>query len=99
MEIVKAISCGSCKAYCCRVIGKILPELDRGDCACIHLTDDNKCSIYNNRPFICDTVKIYEKYFSNKYTIEQWNEMNQIACKELQNEAEQSEMEDKVQKF
>lgn len=84
------IDCSNCKAYCCRVIGKILPELDRGDCACVHLTDDNKCEIYEDRPFICNTVKIYEKYFSNKYTIEQWNEMNRQACEALR-EAEQSE--------
>lgn len=84
-----AINCENCKAYCCRVIGKIIPELDRGDCACIHLTEDNKCEIYENRPFICNTDRIYEKYFSNKYTIEQWNELNHKACEELKNVEEQ----------
>lgn len=29
------------------------PELDRGDGACIHLTDDNQCSIYDDRPDFC----------------------------------------------
>lgn len=77
------IDCSNCKAYCCRVIGKILPELDRGDCACIYLTDDNKCEIYNDRPLICNTVKLYNKYFKDKYTIEEWNEMNHKACEEL----------------
>lgn len=91
----KPIDCSKCNALCCRVIGKILPELDRGDCACVHLTDDNKCEIYEDRPFICNTVKIYEKYFSNKYTIEQWNEMNRQACEELRKH-EQSESKDKV---
>jgi len=82
-----AIDCSGCRAYCCRVIGKILPELDRGDCACIHLTSENRCDIYENRPFICNTDKIYEKYFKDRYTIDQWNALNHKACEELKNAA------------
>ena len=29
------------------------PELDRGDGACINLTKDNLCSIYETRPDFC----------------------------------------------
>jgi len=29
------------------------PELDRGDGACKHLTEDNLCSIYEDRPDFC----------------------------------------------
>ncbi len=29
------------------------PELDRGDGACINLTEDNLCSIYEDRPDFC----------------------------------------------
>lgn len=78
----KPISCGSCNAYCCKQMGKIVPEYDRGDGICKYL-EDNKCSIYDERPFICDTVRIYNKYFKDKYTIEQWNEINRKACEEL----------------
>ena len=95
MDKLKPIDCSNCKAYCCRVIGKILPELDRGDCACVYLTDDNKCEIYDNRPLVCNTVKLYNKYFKDKYTIEEWNEMNHKACEVLR-EREQSESKDKV---
>ena len=94
MDKLKPMDCSNCKAYCCRVIGKILPELDRGDCACVHLTDDNKCEIYDNRPLICNTVKLYYKYFKDKYTIEQWKEMNRQACealREAESKTEQSE--------
>lgn len=78
----KPIDCSKCSALCCKQMGKIITEYDRGDGICKYL-EDNKCSIYDDRPFICNTVKIYEKYFSNKYTIEQWNEMNHKACEVL----------------
>lgn len=94
MDKLKPIDCSHCKAYCCRVIGKILPELDRGDCACIFLTNDNKCEIYNDRPLICNTVKLYNKYFKDKYTIEEWNEMNRKGCEALR-EAESKQSESK----
>ncbi len=47
-----AFECWKCGA-CCKLAGFKAPELDRGDGACIHLTDDNLCSIYENRPDIC----------------------------------------------
>lgn len=80
---VKPIDCSHCNALCCRVIGKIIPEYDRGDCVCIHLTEDNKCEIYNDRPPLCNTVHIYNKYFRNIYTPEEWNNINMEACKYL----------------
>jgi Fe-S-cluster containining protein len=78
-----ALECGNCKAYCCRAIGKLMPELDRGDSTCIYLTNDNKCAIYNDRPLLCNTDKVYDKYFSKKYSKEQWIELNKKACEDL----------------
>jgi hypothetical protein len=97
---VKPIDCSKCNALCCKVMGKILPEYDRGDCVCKYLTDDNKCSIYEDRPFICNTVRIYNKYYKDKYTIEQWNELNNKACEALNgnSEEEQSESKEQIQK-
>ena len=43
--------CDKCGA-CCRVID------------CVFLTKENKCSIYGNRPFICDTKKMFDKIYS-----------------------------------
>ena len=74
---------------CCRVIGKIIPQFDRGDCACIYLTEDNKCEIYEDRPFICNTVRVYNKYYKDKYTPEEWYELNMRACEVLRNEQEE----------
>lgn len=78
-----AIDCSHCDAACCKVVGKIMKELDRGDCVCKFLTKDNKCAIYEDRPFICNTDKIYEKYFKDKYTKEQWATLNKHACESL----------------
>ena len=44
----KCIQCGAC----CKMIDRVLPELDRGDGACIYLKD-NMCSIYEMRPMLC----------------------------------------------
>ena len=43
--------CGSC----CRLVGRIkeLKHLNRGAGACINLTGDNLCSIYETRPIDC----------------------------------------------
>jgi len=43
---------------------------------------------------------MYDKYFKDKYTKEEWIELNKLSCKELKNDkSKQSEVEDKVQKF
>jgi Fe-S-cluster containining protein len=47
----KCIQCGAC----CRIAGLLIPEWDRGDGACQHLTDENLCAIYELRPAICRT--------------------------------------------
>ena len=91
-----AISCGSCKAYCCRVAGKIMKELDRGDGICLYLNKNNRCEIYDHRPLICNTDMMYDKYFKDKYTKEEWIELNNKACKELHEQYREEE--DKVQK-
>lgn len=95
-----ALNCEGCKAYCCRIAGLILKELDRGDGICLYLNENNKCEIYDHRPIICNTDRMYDKYFKDKYTKEEWIELNKRSCKDLENDqSKQSEVEDKVQKF
>jgi Fe-S-cluster containining protein len=50
--VADKFSCWGCGA-CCRFVGFKLPELDRGDRACIHLLEDNSCAIYEDRPAVC----------------------------------------------
>lgn len=55
-------NCWQCGA-CCKLVG-LHPEgkdLDRGDLACKHLTSDNMCSIYDDRPDICSVRTMWEK--------------------------------------
>lgn len=65
--------CGMCCRNIQRYKEKILPILREilgeditefnikdNNGICVHLTNDNKCSIYENRPIICNTNKIFE---------------------------------------
>ena len=78
------LECGNCKAYCCRIAGLILKELDRGDGICLYLSDDNKCQIYDHRPPICNVDYMYDKYYKDKCTKEQYYQMSKLACKDLE---------------
>lgn len=61
---VDKFPCSKCGA-CCRRAGKrgIMP--DRGDGACVHLTKENTCAIYETRPDQCNYELMYQKAKSN----------------------------------
>lgn len=84
------IKCGNCKAYCCREAPRLMPELDRGDGICQFLTSDNKCAIYEDRPLICNTDKVYERYFKH-LSREEYDKMNTEACNYLLNRGNTNE--------
>ncbi len=75
--------CSMC-GECCRHINLIpeLTEFDNGSGVCIYL-QGNLCSIYENRPDICNVDVMYEKKFKTKYTKEEFYKVNQDACKEI----------------
>jgi len=62
--------CDKCGA-CCRVID------------CVFLTKENKCSIYGNRPFICDTKKMFDKIYSESMSKEEYFKKSEEACNKL----------------
>lgn len=74
-----------CCGICCRNIEHVpqLKEYDNGNGKCIYLTDDNKCSIYNNRPEICNVDLIYKKVYSNMYTRDEFYKLNYEVCFQL----------------
>ena len=76
--------CEKC-GLCCRMIGGIpaLHDFDRGDGTCIHLSG-NLCSIYENRPLICNTSRMYEAFFKDAMTPEEFVDMNLNACRKIQ---------------
>lgn len=78
-----ALDCKNCKAYCCRKIGLLDKNLDRGDCVCKYLDENNKCTIYDHRPLICNTDKLYEALFKYSMTKEEWVLLNLQGCEKL----------------
>jgi hypothetical protein len=75
--------CDCCGA-CCRNLhlSEIYKELDRGDGVCKYLVG-NLCSIYENRPDICNVDKAYNLYFSKIMTKEEYYSQNYNTCKIL----------------
>lgn len=74
--------CTKC-GCCCRNLNlnELYFNLDRGDGICKHFDENNNiCLIYNERPIICNVNKMYEYYFSNQYTIEQYYNINKASC-------------------
>ena len=59
------IDCSKCHGYCCRKAGLLDPNLNRGDGCCKYLNKDNKCDIYDHRPLICNTDRMYQLFFNN----------------------------------
>ena len=45
-----------------RLLGETIPNFDIEDDngVCVHLTEDNKCSIYEERPILCNTEFMFE---------------------------------------
>lgn len=82
--MMKIFPCQKC-GICCKHIDDIPPlkEFDTGNGTCKFL-NGNICSIYNDRPDICNINTIYRKYFSNTYTQEEFYQLNLQGCKELQ---------------
>lgn len=78
-----ALDCKNCKAYCCRKIGLLNKDLDRGDCVCKYLDENNKCMIYANRPLICNTDRLYELLYKDLMSKEEWVLLNLQGCEKL----------------
>lgn len=79
--------CTKC-GLCCRNIGNIpeLKEYDTGNGICIHLTEDNLCGIYTERPDICHVEKMYQQKYKYLMTKDEFDRMNREGCKKLQDE-------------
>ena len=77
--------CDKC-GKCCQYIGRspIYSFLDRGDGVCRYYEDNTKlCSIYKNRPVICRVDDMYDLYFKEMMTKEEYYELNYQSCMQL----------------
>jgi Fe-S-cluster containining protein len=68
-------NCNGC-GKCCKAI------------KCPLLTEDNKCSIYDTRPLLCNVEKGYDVLFKDKMTRVEFYKLNEAVCKKLQEEIE-----------
>lgn len=87
------IDCSKCHGYCCRKAGLLDPTLNRGDGCCKYLNKDNKCDIYDHRPLICNTDRMYTVFFNNM-SREEYDKLNDEACLKLRNEYEETNKEE-----
>ena len=73
------IKCEHCDAPCCR---HVIPELAlEGSSVCRFLDQEtNRCRIYSNRPWICNTDYMFEHYYSEFMTREEYDRRNSEAC-------------------
>ena len=80
-----SFDCDKCGACCknIRLSEFYTEELDRGDGVCKHLTADNLCEIYSERPTFCRVDDYYEKFLSQWMSREEYYEMNRVVCDKL----------------
>lgn len=57
-------------------------QLNDGTGKCKYLKD-NLCSIYDERPFWCNSKLVYEKHFSNKMSFEEFESVIKKNCEIL----------------
>lgn len=81
--------CNQC-GECCRNLDKseLYNDLDRGDGVCIFL-ENNRCSIYQNRPLLCRIDECYEEYFMTQYSLEEYYRLNYEVCRKLQSKKQE----------
>lgn len=79
-----SFECTKC-GECCKRVGlfPFMRKYDRGDGACIHLTEDNLCDIYEERPDICNTDKLFQRIYSRTMSREEYDRMNMDACRAM----------------
>ncbi len=67
----------------------IYSSLDRGDGICKYFDfSSNLCTIYKERPLICNVDQMYRVYFKDKMSKEEYYNLNSEACNQLKKEQE-----------
>lgn len=77
--------CDCCGLCCMNLkLSNIYSDLDRGDGICKNFNEVTKlCTIYDERPDKCNLHKMYEKFYKNTITLEEYYKLNEIACNQL----------------
>lgn len=77
--------CYKCGA-CCKNVWRSSQTkwLDRGDGTCVHFDDERLlCKCYETRPLVCRVDAMYEKFYADKFTWDEFVEMNLRCCAAL----------------
>jgi Fe-S-cluster containining protein len=62
---------------------KKFPFEIKPDGVCSKLSEDGKCTVYENRPTICDIYKMWEKYFSSSMSYEDYKKRAANQCNKM----------------
>ncbi len=76
--------CDKC-GICCQHIDLIpqLKDYDSGNGRCIHLLSSNLCEIYSNRPEVCNIEKMYELFYRDIISKDEYIQKNKLGCRKL----------------
>ncbi len=78
-----------CCGLCCKKLtsSPLYANLDRGDGVCKFFDEQKKlCSIYYERPDKCNIDRIYDLFFKDNMSKEEYYDLNYKACKKLKKE-------------
>jgi len=84
--MTESFPCTKCGA-CCKSIraSAFTAWLDREDGVCRYLKKDI-CTIYENRPDVCNVKTLYKKYYRDSYTWPEFIKENQKICEILKSQ-------------
>jgi len=77
--------CSKCGA-CCRNLDKSIyfAEYDMGNGVCRYFDEEtNLCTIYDDRPLLCNIEKAYDAYFKEYMTLDEYYSANYESCETL----------------
>ena len=80
--------CDKCGICCTKLnLTELSSELNRGDGVCKYFDKENRiCTIYDNRPIICNVDAYYNKYLLDVISLEEYYTLNKNICKKLKKE-------------
>lgn len=83
----KMFKCDRCGQCCKNIsISPIYQRLNRGDGVCLYFDEKySLCTIYKNRPIECNVDAMYDAFFSNIMTKNEYYKLNYASCKKLKN--------------
>ena len=80
-------SCDCC-GLCCRQVGSFpqMSEYALEDGSCKYLDKDNRCSIYDRRPLVCNVAEAYKLFFKDRMSEDEYYDLQSKSCAQLKNE-------------